>query len=69
MLKKATIQFEDINLTFDVSLQGAAEPERLKNGSFTVAYELSSSYGRGNREIYTTNANLTNSFKLTVLYY
>ena len=69
MLKKATIKFDDLNFTFDVSLVQAAEPTRLKNGNFIVAYTLSSSYAKGQREIYTTNANMTNAFKLTVAYY
>ena len=69
MLRKATIQFDDLKLLFDVALTGAAEPERLKNGNFVVKYNLTSDYAKGEREIYTTDANLTNSFKLNVLYY
>jgi hypothetical protein len=69
MLRKATIQFDDLKLLFDVALVGAAEPERLKNGNFVVKYNLTSDYAKGEREIYTTDANLTNSFKLNVLYY
>ena len=69
MLRKATIQFDDLKLLFDVALTGAAEPERLKNGNFIVKYNLTSDYAKGEREIYTTDANLTNSFKLNVLYY
>lgn len=69
LLKKATIKFDDLNFTFDVSLTEAGEPTRLKNGNFVVAYTLSSGYAKGHREIYTTNANMTNSFKLTVAYY
>ena len=68
-LKKATVQFDDINLSFDISMQGEAEYERLKNGNFIVTYEFTSDYGKGVREVYTTDANMTNSFKLTVLYY
>lgn len=69
MLKKATLQFDDLSLLFDVSLQGASKPNRLKNGNFIVSYTLTSDYAKGSREIYTTNANMTNSFKLTVVYY
>jgi len=69
MLKKATLQFDDLSLLFDVSLQGASKPNRLKNGNFVVSYTLTSDYAKGSREIYTTNANMTNSFKLTVVYY
>ena len=69
MLKKATIQFDDLNLLFDVSLVGNAMPSRLKNGNFIVSYNLTGDYAKGAREVYTTNANMTNSFKLTVVYY
>ena len=69
MLRKASIQFDDLNLTFDVSLTGTNQPERLKNGNFIVSYSFTCDYAKGDREIYTTNANMTNSFKLTVLYY
>lgn len=68
-LKKATIIFDDINLSFDVSVLGSAKTERLKNGNFIVSYSLHSDYAKGDREIYTTNANLTNAFKLNLLYY
>lgn len=69
MIKRCVIQFDDMALQFQVSMIGKAEPKRLKNGNFTVKYKLTSDYGLGNREIYTTDANLTNSFKLTILYY
>ena len=68
-LKKATIKFDDINLTFDVAVYGPAKTDRLKNGNFIVSYNLHSDYAKGSREIYTTNANLTNAFKLNLLYY
>jgi hypothetical protein len=69
MLRKASVKFDDLDLTFDVTMQGAANEDRLKNGNFVVTYNFNSDYARGEREIYTTNANATNSFKLTVLYY
>jgi hypothetical protein len=69
MLKKSTLKFDDLNFTFDTSLIEAGEPTRLKNGSFVVPYVLSSGYAKGQREVYTTNANMTNAFKLTVGYY
>ena len=69
MLKKATVKFDDLDLMFDVSITDVGEPIRLKNGNFVVPYTLSSGYAKGQREIYTTNANMTNSFKLTVAYY
>jgi hypothetical protein len=69
MLKKATIKFDDLNFTFDVSIIDTAQPTRLKNGNFIVSYNLTSGYAKGEREIYTTNANMTNSFKLTLAYY
>ena len=69
MLKKATVKFDDLDLIFDVSITNVGEPTRLKNGNFVVSYTLSSGYAKGQREIYTTNANMTNSFKLTVAYY
>lgn len=69
IIKKATIKFDDLDYLFDVSMTGKAEPERLKNGNFIVRYSFTSDYAKGEREIYTTNANLTNAFKLTVLYY
>lgn len=69
LLKKATIKFDDLSFTFDTNLIEAGEPTRLKNGNFIVSYVLSSGYAKGQREIYTTNANMTNAFKLTVAYY
>lgn len=68
-LKKATIVFDDMDLSFDVSILGTGNTKRLKNGNFIVSYSLHSDYAKGEREIYTTNANLTNAFKLNVLYY
>ena len=68
-LRKASIIFDDINLTFDVVLEGEGKPERLKNGNFIVRYVLKSDYAKGSREIYTTDAKATSAFKLTVLYY
>ena len=69
LLKKATIKFDDLNFTFDTNIVDVGEPTRLKNGNFVVPYVLSSGYAKGQREIYTTNANMTNAFKLTVAYY
>ena len=69
LLKKATIKFDDLNFVFDTSIIEVGEPTRLKNGNFIVPYTLSSGYAKGQREIYTTNANMTNAFKLTVAYY
>jgi hypothetical protein len=69
MLKNATIKFDDLNFFFNVKITKVNEPKRLKNGNFIVSYELTSGYALGQREVYTTNANATNSFKLTVAYY
>lgn len=69
MLKKAELQFDDLDLTFSVTMQGKAQEDRLKNGNFIVTYTFNSDYAKGERETYTTDANATNSFKLTVLYY
>lgn len=69
MLKKASIKFDDMDYIFDVTMRGQANPERLKNGNFVVTYDLAADYAKGEREVYTTNANLTNAFKLNVLYY
>ena len=69
LLKKATIKFDDLNFFFDVSITDVFEPQRLKNGNFIVGYNLTSGYAKGAREVYTTNANATNSFKLTLAYY
>ena len=69
LLKKATIKFDDLSFTFDTNIVSVGEPSRLKNGNFIVPYVLSSGYAKGQREIYTTNANMTNAFKLTAAYY
>ena len=69
LIKKSSLVFDDINLTFDVTMIGYGEPERLKNGNFIVTYQLNGDYAKGEREVYTTNSNLTNSFKLTLVYY
>lgn len=69
-LKKPSIVFDDMpSLTFNMTLQGKAEEERLKNGNFVVSYRLKGDYAQGIRQIYTTDATATNSFKLTVMYY
>ena len=69
LVRNCQVQFDDLDYVFSMKMTGQAEPERLKNGNFIVRYEFTSDYAKGDREIYTTNANLTNSFKLTVLYY
>ena len=69
LLKRASIQFDDMDLIFDVTLEGKASENRLKNGNFVVTYNLKSDYAKGARETYTTDANAAHSFKLTVLYY
>ena len=69
LLKSCEVKFDDLDYTFQLKLTGQAQPSRLKNGNFVVDYQFTSDYAKGDREIYTTNSNLTNSFKLTVLYY
>lgn len=69
LIKKSSIRFDDMNLLFETTLVGEAKEERLKNGSFVVTYNLISDYAQGEREIYTTDANATNAFKLNILYY
>lgn len=69
LLRKAEIKFDDMNLLFKATMSGSATPKRLSNGNFVITYKLKSDYAMGDREIYTTNANATNSFKLTILYY
>ena len=69
LVKDCQVKFDDMDYIFSMKMTGMAEPERLKNGNFVVKYEFTSDYAKGDREIYTTNSNLTNSFKLTVLYY
>ena len=39
-LKKATVQFDDTNLEFEIRLQGEAQIDRLKNGNFIVSYNF-----------------------------
>ena len=68
-LRKASLVFDDIDLTFDATLEGEGKPERLKNGNFIVRYTMKSDYAKGNREVYTTDARATSAFRLTVLYY
>lgn len=69
MLKKAVIQFDDLDYTFNVSLNGQTTQERLKNGKFILTFNLNSDYAQGEEEVYTTDTAATNSFKLTVMYY
>lgn len=69
MLRSCDIKFDDLNYIFSMKMTGQAEPERLKNGNFIVKYQFTSDYAKGEREIYTTNANLTNAFRLQVVYY
>ena len=69
MLKKATIVFDDINLLFDVVMDGKTSQERLKNGNFILTVNLLSNYAKGQTEIYTTDARATDYFYLNVVYY
>ena len=69
MLKSCEIKFDDLNYIFSMKMTGQAEPTRLKNGNFIVNYQFTSDYAKGEREIYTTDANLTNAFRLQVVYY
>lgn len=69
MLRKATIIFDDMALSFDVTLEGETSQDRLKNGNFILTVKLSSDYAKGQTEIYTTDASATNYFYLNVLYY
>ena len=69
LLKKATIIFDDMNLQFDVTMNGAAPQERLKNGNFIYTVNLKSDYAKGEAEVHTTDTAATDSFKLTVAYY
>ena len=69
MLKRATILFDDISLLFDVSMDGEARQERLKNGAFVLTFNLLSDYGKGQTEIYTTDETATSYFNLRILYY
>lgn len=69
MLRKASIVFDDMNLIFDVTLDGKAQQERLKNGNFILTVNLQSDYAKGQAEIYTTDSRATDYFYLNVLYY
>lgn len=68
-LKKASIKFDDLDYYFDVVMVGTAQQDRLKNGNFVITFNFKSDYAKGEREVYTTDANSLNSFKLTVVYY
>lgn len=69
MLRKATIVFDDIDLLFDVVLDGKANQSRLKNGNFILTVNLLSDYAKGATEIHTTDSRATDYFYLNVLYY
>jgi hypothetical protein len=68
-LRAARIQFDDIDLFFDVTIAGKTSQERLKNGYFILTVNLESDYAKGQTEIYTTDTTATNYFNLTVIYY
>lgn len=69
LLKHCSVNFEDIALTFDLTMDGEASTERLKNGNFIVKYNFNGDYAKGEREVYTTNQRITDSTRLTILYY
>lgn len=69
MLKKATVVFDDIDLLFDMTITGPTQQKRLKNGNFILTVDLVSDYAKGQNEVYTTNQQATNYFKLRLLYY
>lgn len=69
LLKKATIVFDDLDYSFDVSLTGKTSQERLKNGKFILTVNLQSGYAEGDELTYTTDTALANNFDLTIMYY
>ena len=69
LLKKATIKFDDIDLIFDVTIDGKTSQERLKNGNFILTVPLLSDYAKGEVEVYTTDSRATDYFNLNILYY
>lgn len=69
LLKKAILVFDDMDLEFNVIMEGTASQERLKNGNFIYTVNLKSDYAKGATEIYTNNTAATDAFKLTVVYY
>ena len=69
LLKKATIKFDDLDLLFDVTIDGETHQDRLKNGNFILTVPLLSDYAKGATEVYTTDARATNNFTLSILYY
>ena len=69
MLRKATIVFDDMDLLFDVVLDGKTNQSRLKNGNFILTVNLLSDYAKGTTEIYTTDSRATDYFYLNILYY
>ena len=69
LLKKATVKFDDIDLVFDVTINGKTSQERLKNGNFILTVPLLSDYAKGEVEVYTTDSRATDYFNLNVLYY
>lgn len=69
LLRKATVKFDDLDLLFDVTINGKTEQERLKNGNFILTVPLLSDYAKGATEVYTTDARATNNFTLSILYY
>lgn len=69
LLRKATVKFDDLDLLFDVTLNGKTRQERLKNGNFILTVPLLSDYAKGATEVYTTDARATNNFTLSILYY
>lgn len=69
MLRKATIVFDDMDLLFDVVLDGKTSQSRLKNGNFILTVNLLSDYAKGATEVYTTDSRATDYFYLNILYY
>lgn len=69
LLRRASIVFDDMDLIFDVTMDGEATQERLKNGNFILTVKLNSDYARGETEVYTTDTSATSFFKLNVAYY
>ena len=51
LLRRASIVFDDMDLIFDVTMDGEATQERLNNGNFILTVKLNSLYYRHFRNI------------------
>lgn len=62
--RNGILKFDDVSLSFKVTLNGSVTPNRLKPNVFEVEYSLKSSYGLEEETVINKTAGAASSFKV-----